>query len=428
MPLALPTIATAPAPLTSSRSVTREAGMERDKPLGTPVSPAAVKVLLLGAGELGKEVIIALQRFGVEVIAADRYAAAPGHPVAHRAHVLNMADPAALRRLIAEEEPDFIVPEIEAIATEVLLDVEASGAAVCIPTARAAHLTMNREGIRRLAAEELGLPTSPYRFAASLLELQAAARDVGLPCIVKPVMSSSGKGQSKVDRAEDLPQAWDYAARGARVGLGRVIVEGFIDFDYEITQLTVRYRQPDGGIGTAFCEPIGHKQVNGDYVESWQPHPMPAAARERCREYAQRVTAHLGGLGIFGVELFVRGEQVWFSEVSPRPHDTGLVTLASQWQSEFELHARALLGLPVDTALRAPGASSVIYGGVDAQALVFDGVAEALQVPGSDLRLFGKPESFVKRRMGVALAHAATVEQARERAQLVAARVRPRAA
>ncbi len=402
--------------------------MVASRALGTPLSPAATKVLLLGAGELGKEVIIALQRLGVEVIAADRYADAPGQQVAHRAHVLNMADPAALRRLIAEEEPDFIVPEIEAIATEALLEVEQAGAAVCIPTARAAHLTMNREGIRRLAAEELGLPTSPYHFAASLLELQAAVRDVGLPCLVKPVMSSSGKGQSKVDRIEDLPAAWEHAAQGARVGLGRVIVEGFIDFDYEITQLTVRYRQPDGTIGTAFCEPIGHKQVNGDYVESWQPHPMPAAALERCRDYAQRVTAHLGGLGIFGVELFVRGEQVWFSEVSPRPHDTGLVTLTTQWQSEFELHARALLGLPVDTALRIPGASAVIYGGVDAPAIVFDGVAEALQVPGSDLRLFGKPESFVKRRMGVALARADSIGQARERAQLVAARVRPRAA
>jgi phosphoribosylglycinamide formyltransferase 2 len=387
-----------------------------------------VRVLLLGAGELGKEVIIALQRLGVEVIAADRYPNAPGHQVAHRAHVLNMADAKALRALVDAERPHIIVPEIEAIATEELLAIERAGLAQVIPTARAANLTMNREGIRRLAAETLGLPASPYRFADSLADLQAAVDLVGLPCVVKPVMSSSGKGQSKVDRREELPKAWDYAMAGARVGLGRVIVEGFIDFDYEITQLTVRYRTADGTIATAFCEPIGHVQVSGDYVESWQPHPMSAAALAKARDYARRVTDDLGGLGIFGVELFVKGDQVWFSEVSPRPHDTGLVTLASQWQSEFELHARALLGLPVDTGLRTPAASSVIYGGVDGQAMVFDGVAEALAIPGTDLRLFGKPESFVKRRMGVALARADDIETARRNAKAASGRVRPRAA
>jgi phosphoribosylglycinamide formyltransferase 2 len=396
--------------------------------LATPLSPHALRVLLLGSGELGKEVIIALQRLGVEVIAADRYPNAPGHQVAHRAHVLNMADPGALRALVLQERPHLIVPEIEAIATEELLAIERDGLAQVIPTARAAHLTMNREGIRRLAAETLGLPTSPYRFADSLPELQAAVAHTGLPCVVKPVMSSSGKGQSKVDRVDDLPRAWAAAQAGARVGLGRVIVEGFIDFDYEITQLTVRHRAADGSIATSFCEPVGHVQVSGDYVESWQPHPMSAQALARARDFARRVADELGGLGVFGVELFVRGDQVWFSEVSPRPHDTGLVTLTSQWQSEFELHARALLGLPVDTSLRTPAASSVIYGGVEAAALVFDGVAEALAIEGTDLRLFGKPESFVKRRMGVALARAADIDTARRNAKAASARVRPRAA
>ena len=398
------------------------------RPLATPLSAQALRVLLLGAGELGKEVIISLQRLGVEVIAADRYANAPGHQVAHRAHVLNMADPEALRALVELERPHIIVPEIEAIATEALLAIERDGLAQVIPTARAANLTMNREGIRRLAAETLGLPTSPYRFADSLAQLQAAIAHTGLPCVIKPVMSSSGKGQSKVDRVEDLPQAWDYAMAGARVGLGRVIVEGFIDFDYEITQLTVRHRIADGSIGTAFCEPIGHVQVSGDYVESWQPHPMRPNALAMARDFAQRVTDDLVGLGVFGVELFVKGDDVWFSEVSPRPHDTGLVTLTSQWQSEFELHARALLGLPVDTSLRSPGASSVIYGGVDAQAVVFDGVAEALALPGTDVRLFGKPESFSKRRMGVTLARADDVDAARRQAKAASARIKPRAA
>jgi phosphoribosylglycinamide formyltransferase 2 len=393
--------------------------------LGTPLSPAAVKVLLLGAGELGKEVVIALQRFGVEVIAADRYPDAPGHQVAHRSHVLNMADPAALRALIENERPAIVVPEIEAIATEALVEIEREGLARVVPTARAAQLTMNREGIRRLAAEQLKLPTSPYRFASSLAELRDAVAHIGLPCVIKPVMSSSGKGQSRIDRADAIDAAWNYANAGGRVGLGRVIVEGFIEFDYEITQLTVRARGADGAVATHFCEPIGHVQVAGDYVESWQPHPMGEAALRRSREIAHQVTVELGGTGIFGVELFVKGEQVWFSEVSPRPHDTGMVTMATQWQNEFELHARALLGLPVDASLRNPGASAVIYGGHDAGAMRFEGLAAALAIPGADIRLFGKPESFRKRRMGVALARGDTVEVARERAKRAAGAVRP---
>lgn len=394
--------------------------------IGTPLSPSALRVMLLGAGELGKEVIIALQRLGVEVIAVDRYADAPGHQVAHRAHVLAMTDGAALRALVEAERPHFIVPEIEAIATDMLVQIEAEGLAEVIPTARAARLTMNREGIRRLAAEELGLPTSPYRFADSLAALQAAIDGaIGYPCIVKPVMSSSGKGQSLLRGPADVGPAWDYAAAAGRVNAGRVIVEGFIDFDYEITLLTVRARDPDGVVQTYFCEPIGHVQVAGDYVESWQPQAMRAEALRRAREIAAAVTGNLGGRGIFGVELFVKDDQVWFSEVSPRPHDTGLVTLCSQRFSEFELHARAILGLPVDTALREPGASAVIYGGLEAAGIAYTGVAEALAVPRTDLRLFGKPESFKKRRMGVAVANGADVEEARARAKLAAATVRP---
>ncbi len=394
--------------------------------IGTPLSPSALRVMLLGSGELGKEVIIALQRLGVEVIAVDRYPDAPGHQVAHRAHVISMTDGAALRALVAQERPHLIVPEIEAIATDTLVEIEAEGFAEVIPTARAARLTMNREGIRRLAAEELGLPTSPYRFADSLAELQAAIDGgIGYPCVVKPVMSSSGKGQSTVKGPEDVARAWAYAAAGGRVDAGRVIVEGFIDFDYEITQLTVRARDAAGAVQTYFCEPIGHVQVAGDYVESWQPQAMSPEALRRSREIAAAVTGNLGGRGIFGVELFIKGDQVWFSEVSPRPHDTGLVTLCSQRFSEFELHARAILGLPVDVALREPGASAVIYGGLEAPGIAFEGVAEALAVPRSDLRLFGKPESFKKRRMGVAVANGATVEEARERAKLAASRVRP---
>lgn len=394
--------------------------------IGTPLSPGATRVMLLGAGELGKEVIIALQRLGVETIAVDRYANAPGQQVAHRAHVIDMTDGAALQDLVRREAPHIIVPEIEAIATDALLDIEQAGVAQVIPNARAAQLTMNREGIRRLAAETLRLPTSPYRFAHSLAELQAAIDgDIGYPCVVKPVMSSSGKGQSKIEGPGDVHRAWDYAASGGRVDTGKVIVEGFIDFDYEITLLTVRALGVSGQIETHFCEPIGHVQVKGDYVESWQPQPMSRVALNQAREIARRVTEELGGRGIFGVELFVKGEQVWFSEVSPRPHDTGMVTMCTQAQNEFELHARAILGLPVDTGLRTPGASAVIYAGMDAQGITFTGLAEALAVPQSELRLFGKPLAFERRRMGVALAYAADTATARTRAKQAASRVRP---
>lgn len=393
--------------------------------IGTPLSPSALRVMLLGAGELGKEVLIALQRLGVETIAVDRYADAPGQQVAHRAHVIDMSDAAALRALIVAERPHFVVPEIEAIATEELVKIEAEGLATVIPTARAAQLTMNREGIRRLAAETLGLPTSPYRFASSLEEMRAACAEIGFPCFVKPVMSSSGKGQSRLTSAADVDAAWAYAAAGSRVDQGRVIVEGQIDFDYEITQLTVRALAADGTVDTAFCAPIGHVQVKGDYVESWQPQAMSAAALQKSREIAKAVTDNLGGRGIFGVELFVKGDEVWFSEVSPRPHDTGLVTLASQYQSEFELHARAILGLPVDAGLREPGASAVIYGGMEASGIAFDGVTEALAVPRSDLRLFGKPLAFERRRMGVALAAGSDTDEARARAKQAAAAVKP---
>ena len=400
--------------------------------LGTPLSANATKVMLLGSGELGKEVLIALQRLGVETIAVDRYDNAPGQQVAHHARTITMSDPAQLKALIEEIKPDLVVPEIEAIATPMLEALEAAGVVTVIPTARATRLTMDREGIRRLAAETLGLPTSPYRFCDSLQELRAAIDGsdgqpaIGYPCVVKPVMSSSGKGQSKIDSAADVAKAWDYAMAGGRVAKGRVIVEGFIDFDYEITQLTVRAKGKGGHIETHFCDPIGHIQQAGDYVESWQPHPMHPAAQEKSRQIAKAVTEDLGGLGLFGVELFVKGEQVWFSEVSPRPHDTGLVTLTTQWQSEFELHARAILGLPVDASLRNPGASAVIYGGQDAHGLVFDGVDAALAIPGTDLRLFGKPEAFVKRRMGVALARAADTDTARANAKLAASQVIPR--
>jgi len=397
--------------------------------LGTPLSPHATKVMLLGSGELGKEVLIALQRLGVETIAVDRYDHAPGQQVAHHARTITMSDPAQLQALIEAEKPDLVVPEIEAIATPMLEQLEAAGVVRVIPTARAARLTMDREGIRRLAAETLGLPTSPYQFCDSLQELQAAINSgIGYPCIVKPVMSSSGKGQSKIDGPQDVQKAWDYAMAGGRVSHGRVIVEGFIDFEYEITQLTVRALGAEGQVETHFCDPIGHVQVGGDYVESWQPHPMCPAALDKARQIAKTVTDNLGGQGLFGVELFVKGEQVWFSEVSPRPHDTGLVTLCTQHQSEFELHARAILGLPVDTSLRNPGASAVIYGGMRASGIVFDGVDEALRVPGTDLRLFGKPESFAKRRMGVALARAADIEVARQNAKLAASKVQPRQA
>ncbi|WP_439519502.1 formate-dependent phosphoribosylglycinamide formyltransferase [Hydrogenophaga sp.] len=399
--------------------------------LGTPLSPSATRVMLLGSGELGKEVLIALQRLGVETLAVDRYENAPGQQVAHHARTITMSDPAQLKALIETERPHLVVPEIEAIATLMLEELEAAGVVRVIPTARAARLTMDREGIRRLAAETLGLPTSPYRFCDSLEELQAAidgadGKGVGYPCIVKPVMSSSGKGQSKIDGPADVEKAWDYAMSGGRVGPGRIIVEGFIDFDYEITQLTVRALGVDGQVETHFCDPIGHVQVSGDYVESWQPHPMTPAALQRSRDIAKAVTDDLGGQGLFGVELFVKGDQVWFSEVSPRPHDTGMVTMITQWQNEFELHARAILGLPVSTVLKSPGASAVIYGGVEASGIAFDGVDEALRVPQTELRLFGKPESFTKRRMGVALAFDADVEKARAHAKLAASKVKPR--
>lgn len=392
--------------------------------IGTPLSPSATRVMLLGAGELGKEVIIALQRLGCEVIAVDRYANAPGHQVAHRAHVIDMTDAHALRTLVEQELPHFIVPEIEAIATDELARIEAAGLATVVPTARATQLTMNREGIRRLAAEELGLPTSPYEFADTLESFQAAVAKIGFPCVVKPVMSSSGKGQSVLRSAADVQPAWEYAMTGGRVKAARVIVEGFIDFEYEITLLTVRANNAAGQIETSFCAPIGHLQKQGDYVESWQPQPMSTPALQHAREIADKVTTALGGRGLFGVELFVRGDQVWFSEVSPRPHDTGLVTLASQRFSEFELHARAILGLPVDTSQRRISASAVIYGGVEAQDVIFKGLEDALRVGESDLRLFGKPESHERRRMGVAVAGADSIEEARRRATDCAGKVR----
>ena len=394
--------------------------------LGTPLSPSAVRVMLLGSGELGKEVAIELQRLGCEVIAVDRYAGAPAMQVAHRSHVIAMTDATALRALVLAECPHLIVPEIEAIATDELVKLEAEGVATVIPTARAAQLTMNREGIRRLAAETLGLATSPYAFASSEEELaEGAAQVAGFPCFVKPVMSSSGKGQSYAEGPEGIAAAWRYALEGGRVEQPRVIVEGKIEFDFEITLLTVRSKGAGGEIETSFCAPIGHRQVKGDYVESWQPQAMSPAALQSAQDIAAKVTGELGGLGIFGVELFVRGDEVWFSEVSPRPHDTGLVTLATQYQSEFALHARAILGLPTDVAQREPGASAVIYGGMEAQGVAFEGVAESLSVPGTDLRLFGKPESFERRRMGVALARGADVDQARERARDAADRVKP---
>jgi phosphoribosylglycinamide formyltransferase 2 len=392
---------------------------------GTPLSPNAVKAMLLGAGELGKEVIIELQRLGVETIAVDRYANAPGQQVAHRAHVIDMTDARALRPLVEEERPALIVPEIEAIATDELVRIEADGLATIIPTAFAAHTTMNRERIRKLAAEELHLPCSPYAFASSYEEMEAAVARTGFPCFVKPAMSSSGKGQSRVKGPDDVAKAWDKALTAGRVRDARVIVEGEVQFDFEITQLTVRASDQNGGTATHFCEPIGHVQVDGDYVESWQPQPMSDAALEKGRDIARKITDALGGFGVFGVELFVNGDDVWFSEVSPRPHDTGLVTLVSQYQSEFGLHARAILGLPVSTELKSPGASAVIYGGMDAKGIAFDGVAEALSIPGTELRLFGKPESFRKRRMGVVLARGVSVEQARTRAKLAASLAKP---
>lgn len=395
--------------------------------IGTPLQSSAFKVLLLGSGELGKEVVISLQRLGVEVHAADRYDHAPAMQVAHYAYTLNMADATELKQLIEKVQPNLIVPEIEAIATSVLLEVEAQNIATVIPSAKAVNLTMNREGIRRLAAEELGLPTSAYRFANSLESFRAACDDIGYPNFVKPVMSSSGKGQSRVTCFDEVDAAWEYAQTGGRVNQGTVIVESQIDFDFEITLLTVRAKNAETGrIETSYCDPIGHRQEAGDYVESWQPQAMSDAALTEAKRIADKVTTALGGCGIFGVELFVKGDKVWFSEVSPRPHDTGLVTLASQFQSEFELHARAILGLPVNTTRHSVAASAVIYAGVDATNLSFSGLNLALAHPDTDLRLFGKPEGFERRRMGVATARAETTEQARELAQHTADTVRVR--
>jgi phosphoribosylglycinamide formyltransferase 2 len=388
--------------------------------IGTPLSSSATRVMLLGAGELGKEVAIELQRLGVEVIAVDRYAGAPAQQVAHRSYVIDMTDGAAIRALVLKERPHLVVPEIEAIATDELVKIDTEGLARVIPTANAAHITMNRERIRRLAAEELGIPTSKYAFASTLEELQNGVESIGLPCFVKPVMSSSGKGQSKIREAAGVAKAWEYAVSGGRVKQPRVIAESEILFDFEITLLTVRHAG-----GTSFCDPIGHVQVDGDYVESWQPQPLSPKALDTSRMIAKKVTDALGGLGLFGVELFIKGDEVWFSEVSPRPHDTGLVTLVSQHLSEFALHARAILGLPVDTSLRTPGASAVIYGGMEAQGIAFEGVDEALSVPGAEIRLFGKPEAFQKRRMGVALARAADTDTARANAKRAAGAVKP---
>jgi phosphoribosylglycinamide formyltransferase 2 len=376
--------------------------------------------MLLGAGELGKEVAIELQRLGVEVIAVDRYADAPAQQVAHRSYVIDMTDGAAIRALVLKERPHLVVPEIEAIATDELVKIDAEGLARVIPTANAAHITMNRERIRRLAAEELRIPTSKYAFASTLEELQKGVEVIGLPCFVKPVMSSSGKGQSKIRDAAGVAKAWEYAVSGGRVKQPRVIAESEILFDFEITLLTVRHTG-----GTSFCDPIGHVQVDGDYVESWQPQPLSAKALDTSRVIAKKVTDALGGLGLFGVELFIKGDDVWFSEVSPRPHDTGLVTLVTQHLSEFALHARAILGLPVDTSLRTPGASAVIYGGMEARGIAFDGVDEALRFPGTEIRLFGKPEAFQKRRMGVALARASDTDTARANAKRAAGAVKP---
>lgn len=375
--------------------------------LGTPLTDNATRVLMLGCGELGKEVVIELQRLGVEVIAVDRYAHAPAMQVAHRSHVIDMLDAVALRAVIEAEQPDLIVPEIEAIATPTLLELESEGFTV-IPTARAARLTMDREGIRRLVAEELKLPTSPYRFADSEAEYLAAVGQIGLPCVVKPVMSSSGKGQSTLKGEADIQPAWNYAQSGGRAGAGRVIVEGFIDFDYEITLLTVRHAG-----GTAFCAPIGHRQEDGDYRESWQPQPMSRAARAEAERIAVAVTENLGGQGVFGVELFIKGDNVWFSEVSPRPHDTGLVTLISQDLSEFALHARAILGLPIPNIHQTgPSASAAILVEGDRQGPQFIGMDAALAEPDTQLRLFGKPEVKGRRRMGVALARADSIDTA----------------
>ncbi|GGG47981.1 phosphoribosylglycinamide formyltransferase 2 [Pseudohongiella nitratireducens] len=387
--------------------------------IGTPGAKGATKVMLLGSGELGKEVVIELMRLGCETIAVDRYDNAPAMQVAHRRHVVNMLDGAAIRQLVQSEQPDYIVPEIEAIATATLVELESEGWHV-IPSAKAAHLTMNREGIRRLAAEELGLETSPFRFAETYETFQSAVAEIGFPCVVKPIMSSSGKGQSTLSSAEDVEAAWSYAQSGGRSGEGKVIVEGFVDFDYEITLLTVRHKN-----GTSFCEPIGHRQEKGDYRESWQPQPMTATARQRAEDIACAVTEALGGWGVFGVELFIKGDRVYFSEVSPRPHDTGLVTLISQDLSEFALHVRAILGLSVPLIRQfGPAASAVLLPEGKSTAMQFHHVSEALNEADTSLRLFGKPEIDGSRRLGVALARADTIEGAVEKAKRVAAKIK----
>lgn len=384
--------------------------------IGTPFTDNATRVMLLGSGELGREVAIELIRYGCEVIAVDRYDHAPAMQVAQRSHVINMLDGAALRRLVEQEKPALIVPEIEAIATDELVQLESEGFTV-VPTARAARLTMNREGIRRLAAEELSLPTSPYRFAETLEEYQQAVAEIGLPCVVKPVMSSSGKGQSTVKTETDIQTAWDYAQSGGRAGQGRVIVEGFVDFDYEITLLTVCHRD-----GTTYCSPIGHRQENGDYQESWQPQPMSDKALNASQEVAGAITEALGGMGIFGVELFIKGDQVYFSEVSPRPHDTGLVTLLSQNLSEFALHARAILGLPIPAIeQRGPSASSVLLVQGESTEMRYSGLEKALAQPETEVRLFGKPEVKGSRRLGVALARGESIQEARDKANAASA-------
>lgn len=393
--------------------------------IGTPLSSSSTKVMLLGAGELGKEVIISFQRLGVEVIAVDRYQNAPGQQVAHRAYVIDMTDEGQLRDIIQKENPNYIVPEIEAINTDYLSVVDKNGQSKVIPSLKAVQLTMNREGIRRLASEELGLPTSNYGFARSYNELKnLILKDIKFPCFVKPTMSSSGKGQSLVKSENEIESAWDFAGSSGRVNQGIVIAESLIDFDYEITLLTVRYKDSNGNICTKFCDPIGHRQENGDYVESYQPQPMSDIALTKSKDIAKSITDALGGLGIFGVELFIKDDDVWFSEVSPRPHDTGMVTMASQKQSEFELHAKAILGLPVDTTLSNPSASKVIYGNHDADQICFEGVDQALQIPGVDIRLFGKPKSFKKRRMGVILAFSNTMDSALEKVKKAASKIK----
>ena len=393
--------------------------------IGTPLSPFATKVMLLGAGELGKEVIISFQRLGIEVIAVDRYNNAPGQQVAHRSYVIDMTNESELREVIQKENPDYIVPEIEAINTEFLSEVVSEGQAKVFPSLRAVQLTMNREGIRKLASEELGLPTSNYGFARSCRDLKNLILEkINFPCFVKPTMSSSGKGQSLVRSESEIESAWNYAASGGRVDQGIVIAESLIDFDYEITLLTVRSKDSKGNTCTKFCDPIGHLQEDGDYIESFQPQPMSKKALDKSKNIAKLITDALGGLGIFGVELFVKKDDVWFSEVSPRPHDTGMVTMASQTQSEFELHAKAILGLPVDTSLLRPGASKVIYGDHDADEIYFEGVDQALQIPGIDIRLFGKPKSFKKRRMGVILASSDTVKAAINNAKKASSKIK----